>query len=132
MANVINFNPEYPDIFLGIKEKAGTFPNDKGEDVSFHNFLIGVALHDVEIDSNTVSCCGYEALGFVNADGKLKDKSKVKAEDMARIFGCEIFSAEQLEEKKFQNCEVLFDKKGNIKRITFEEPLINTVKPAKK
>lgn len=131
MANVYNPNPQYPDLFLGAVENAGTFPNDKGEDVNFHYFLVDIALSDREITSNTVSSCGLECLGFAKTtvEGKTKftDKRKIKAEDMASIFGCEIFTAEQLNDKKFQNCEVLWDKSGNIKRITFEEPLVKTV-----
>ena len=122
MANTITFNPDYPDIFLGIKEKAGTFPNEKtGEEVKFHNFIISAALREVYEDSNTVSFAGFENLGFVNIGGKSVDKSKIKAEDVARVFGLnEVFSCEQFKEFIGRNCEILFDKKGNIKRITFE------------
>lgn len=131
MANVYNPNPQFPDLFLGCVENAGSFPNEKGEDVKFHYFLIDVALSDREITSNTVSSCGLECLGFskTTVDGKTKfiDKRKIKADDVSAVFGCEIFSAEQLNDKKFQNCEVLWDKNGNIKRITFEEPFIKTV-----
>ncbi len=121
MNNTITFNPDYPDIFLGIKEKAGTFPNEKGEEVSFHNFFISAALREVEEDSNTVSFTGFENLGFVNVGGKLTDKSKIKAEDVARVFGLnEVFNCDQFKDFVGRNCEILFDKKGNIKRITFE------------
>ncbi len=120
--NTITFNPDYPDIFLGIKEKAGTFPNEKtGEDVKFHNFIISAALREVEEDSNTVSFCGFENLGYVNIGGKPVDKSKIKAEDVARVFGLnEVFNCDQFKDFVGRNCEILFDKKGNIKRITFE------------
>ena len=120
--NTITFNPDYPDIFLGIKEKAGTFPNEKtGEDVKFHNFIISAALREVEEDSNTVSFCGFENLGYVNIGGKSVDKSKIKAEDVARVFGLnEVFNCDQFKDFVGRNCEILFDKKGNIKRITFE------------
>lgn len=119
--NNITFNPDYPDIFLGIKEKAGTFPNDKGEEVSFQNFFISAALREVEVDGNTVSYAGFENLGFVNVNGKLTDKSKIKAEDVARVFGLnEVFNCDQFKDFIGRNCEILFDKKGNIKRITFE------------
>lgn len=131
MANVYNPNPQFPDLFLGCVENAGSFPNEKGEDVKFHYFLIDVALSDREITSSTVSSCGLECLGFskTTVDGKTKftDKRKIKADDVSAVFGCEIFSAEQLNDKKFQNCEVFWDKNGNIKRITFEEPFIKTV-----
>ena len=124
MANVINFNPDYPDVFLGLVENAGSFPNDKGDEIGYHNFLIDVALRDREITANTVSFCGFEALGFVRTtvEGKTKfsDKRKVKSDDISKIFGVNITTAEQLKDKAFQNCEVLFDKNGNIKRITFE------------
>lgn len=132
MANVYNPNPQFPDLFLGCVENAGSFPNEKGEDVKYHYFLIDVALGDREITSNTVSFCGLECLGFskTTLDGKTKftDKRKVKADDISAIFGTEIFSAEQLNGRIFQNCEVLWDKSGNIKRITFEEPLLKTKK----
>lgn len=132
MANVINYNPDYPDIFLGLVENAGTFPNDKGEEVEYHNFLIDIALRDREITANTVSSCGFESLGFVRTtvEGKTKfsDKRKVKADDISKIFGVNITTAEQLKSKELQNCEVLWDKNGSIKRITFEEPLVTPKK----
>lgn len=120
--NTITFNPDYPDIFLGIKEKAGSFTNEKtGEEVKFHNFIISAALREVEEDSNTVSFAGFENLGFVNVGGKPTDKSKIKAEDVARVFGLnEVFNCDQFKDFIGRNCEILFDKKGNIKRITFE------------
>ena len=120
--NNITFNPDYPDIFLGIKEKAGTFPNEKtGEEVKFHNFIVSAALREVEEDSNTVSYVGFENLGYVSINGKSTDKSKIKAEDVARVFGLnEVFNCDQFKDFVGRNCEILFDKKGNIKRITFE------------
>ena len=120
--NSITFNPDYPDIFLGIKEKAGTFPNEKtGEEVKFHNFIVSAALREVEEDSNTVSYAGFENLGYVSINGKSTDKSKIKAEDVARVFGLnEVFNCDQFKDFVGRNCEILFDKKGNIKRITFE------------
>ena len=132
MPNVYNPNPQFPDLFLGIIESAGKFPNEKtGEEIEFHNFVIDLALSDREVTSNTVSSCGLECLGFVRTtvEGKTKftDKRKIKADDISTIFGMEIFTAEQLKDKVFQNCEVLWDKSGNIKRITFEEPLPKTV-----
>ena len=131
MPNVFNPNPDYPDLFLGITENSGTFPNDKGEEVGYHNFMVDLALGDRETNQNTVSSCGLECLGFskTSVDGKTKftDKRKIKADDISKIFGTEIFTAEQLKDKVFQNCEVLWDKSGNIKRITFEEPLVKTV-----
>ena len=129
MANVINFNPDYPDLFLGMVEKAGSFKDEKTEkEIAFHNFFLSIALRDVEVDSNTVSFCGVENLAFTkDSAGKFVDKRKVKAEDISRIFGTEITTAEQLKDKIFQNCEVLFDKKGNIKRISFEEPVSNSL-----
>lgn len=132
MANEIKSNPQFPDIFLGAVEQAGSFPNDKGEDVKFHNFILDIAVADREVNANTVSSCGFECLGFTRTtvDGKTKftDKRKVKAEDIPRIFGAMITTAEQLKTKVFQNCEVLWDKNGNIKRIMFEEPFKTSVK----
>lgn len=129
MNNTITFNPDYPDIFLGIKEKAGTFPNEKtGEEVKFHNFIVSAALREVEEDSNTVSYTGFENLGYVSINGKSTDKSKIKAEDVARVFGLnEVFNCDQFKDFVGRNCEILFDKKGNIKRITFE-PLDDKLK----
>ena len=131
MPNVYNPNPQYPDLFLGITESSGTFKDTNDKDVSYHNFLIDLALSDRETTSNTVSSCGLECLGFskTSVEGKTKftDKRKIKADDISAVFGTEIFTAEQLKDKVFQNCEVLWDKSGNIKRITFEEPLVKTV-----
>lgn len=136
MANVINRNPQYPDLFLGAVEQAGTFQNDKGEEVKFHYFLLDIALGERDESSNIVSSCGYECLGFAktSVDGKTKftDKRKVKATDIPLIFGMEISSADQLNSKLFQNCEVLWDKNGAIKRITFEEPFPKMVTKATK
>lgn len=126
MPNVINSNPQFPDLFLGASEQSGTIPNEKGEDISYHNFILDIAIADREVNSNTVSSCGLECLGFsrTTVDGKTKftDKRKIKAENVALVFGIEIPNAEFLNTKVFQNCEVLWDKNGSIKRITFEEP----------
>ncbi len=133
MANILNFNPQYPDLFLGAVENAGTFPNEKGEEVAFHNFLLDIALKDREVNSNTVSSCGYECLGItritVEGKSKLKDQRKVKAADISGIFGVEITTAAQLDEKKFQNCRVIWDRSGNIMQILFEEPFRSIAVP---
>ncbi len=127
MPNVYNPNPQYPDLFLGAVENAGTFPNDKGEDINFHYFLVDVALGDRGTNSNIVSFCGFECLGFtktsVYGNTKFNDKRKINADDISKVFGADISTAEQLKDKVFQNCEVLWDKSGNIKRIIFEQPV---------
>ena len=131
MPNVYNPNPQYPDLFLGITESAGTFKDADKNNVSYHNFIVDIALGDRETNQTTVSSCGLECLGFskttVGETTKFTDKRKIKADDISKVFGTEIFTAEQLIDKVFQNCEVLWDKSGNIKRITFEEPLVKTV-----
>mgnify|MGYP001097354606 CR=1 FL=1 len=118
MPNILNPNPQYPDLFLGAVENAGTFPNEKGEEVAFHNFLLDIALKDREVNSNTVS-----------SKSKLKDQRKVKAADISGIFGVEITTAAQLDEKKFQNCRVIWDRSGNIMQILFEEPFHSIAVP---
>ena len=132
MPNVYNPNPQFPDLFLGITESAGTFKDADKKDVSYHNFIVDIALGDRETNQTTVSSCGLECLGFskttVGETTKFTDKRKIKADDISAIFGAEITTSEQLAGKVFQNCEVLWDKKGNIKRITFEEPLLKTKK----
>lgn len=134
MPNILNFNPQYPDLFLGAVENAGTFPNEKGEEVAYHNFLLDIAVRDREVSTNTVSSCGYECLGYVRTtvEGKTKftDKRKVKADDISGIFGVDITTASQLDEKKFQNCQVLWDRKGNISKIIFEEPFRSIAVPS--
>lgn len=133
MPNILNTNPQYPDLFLGAVENAGTFPNEKGEEVAFHNFLLDIALKKREVSDNTVSSCGYECLGFkkttVNGNTKYTDQRKVKAADIAGIFGVEITTASQLDEKKFQNCRVIWDRSGNIEAILFEEPFRSIAVP---
>lgn len=133
MANILNPNPQYPDLFLGAVENAGTFPNTKGEEVAFHNFLLDIALSDREVNSNTISSCGYECLGFkkttVEGNTKFTDQRKVKAADVSGIFGVEITTAAQLDEKKFQNCRVFWDRSGNITQILFEEPFRSIAVP---
>lgn len=136
MPNVYNPNPHYPDLFLGVTESAGDFPNEKtGEIIKYHYFLVDVALGDREISSNTVSSCGLECLGFskTSVEGKTKfqDKRKIKAEDISSVFGAEISTASQLNDKVFQNCEVLWDKSGNIKRISFEQSITAPLKDKK-
>lgn len=126
MPNQITHNPEFPDIFLGAVEQAGSFKNDKDEDVAYHYFLLNIALHDIETNSNTVSSCGYESLGFSKgSDGSFKDKRKVKADDMKSIFGVDIPNCDLLAPFRFQPCEVLWTKNGNIKRIRFEKTLMS-------
>lgn len=135
MPNVYNPNPQYPDLFLGATETAGSFFNDKKEEVKYHYFLVDVALGDRETSSNTVSSCGLECLGFskttVDDKTKFQDKRKIKAEDVSTVFGADISTASQLNDKVFQNCEVLWDKSGNIKRISFEQPVTAPLKDKK-
>ena len=132
MPNVINKNPRYPDIFLGATEQAGTFKNEKGEEVKYHYFLLDIALGNRKSNAGTVSCCGCASLGvvktYVDENVRFSDKRKVKAEDIQSIFGVPIYSAADLEAKVLQNCEVLWDMDGNIKRILFEEPIKQGVK----
>ena len=98
MAETITRNLDYPDIFLGAVENMGTFKNREGQDVSFHNFLLNIAVADLSVTSNTVSACGFECLGYERgADDKLTDKRKVKADDISNIFGMQITSANQLD-----------------------------------
>ncbi len=133
MPNILNPNPQYPDLFLGAVENAGTFPNEKGKEVAFHNFLLDIALSDREVSTNTVSSCGYECLGYtkttVEGKARFKDQRKVKAADISGIFGVEITTAAQLDEKKFQNCRVFWDRSGNITQILFEEPFHSIAVP---
>lgn len=131
MANVVNRNPDYPDIFLGAREDCGEFTVEGStEKRKYHNFILNFALADVATTSNTVSQCGFEVLGMEKKGEVFKDWRKVKADDMVKIFGTEIFTAEQLNDEVFQNCEVVFDRNGNIKRVNFETPL--TAKSLKK
>ncbi len=126
MANVIKANPNFPDIFLGAREEAGTFKTADGEEREYHNFLINVALGDVATTQNTVSYIGSEVLGMEKKGETFKDWRKVKADDMQKIFGTEIFTLDQLLPQVFQNCEVVFDRNGNIRRINFETPITET------
>lgn len=123
MANVVNKNPDFPDIFLGAREDSGTFKNKDGEEVAYHSFILNFALADVVTNKNTVSQCGFEVLGMERKGDDFKDWRKVKADDMAKIFGTQIFTAEQLNSEVFQNCDVVFDRNGNIRRVNFETPL---------
>lgn len=127
MPNVIKANPKFPDIFLGTREDSGKFtPEGGGEERKYHYFILNFALADVATTSNTISQCGYEVLGMEKKGDTFKDWRKVKADDMQKIFGTHIFSAEQLNSQVFQNCEVVFDRNGNIKRVNFENPLPKT------
>ena len=127
MANVVNRNPDYPDIFLGAREDSGTFKNKENEEVAYHSFILNFALADVATTKNTVSQCGFEVLGMERKGDDFKDWRKVKADDMAKIFGTQIFTAEQLDCEVFQNCEVVFDRNGNIKRVNFETPITSAI-----
>lgn len=127
MANVINRNPDFPDIFLGAREDSGEFtPEGSNDKRKYHYFVLNFALADVVTTSNTISQCGYEVLGMEKKGDTFKDWRKVKADDMAKIFGVPIISSEQLNIEVFQNCEVVFDRNGNIKRVNFEIPLIKS------
>lgn len=124
MPNVVNKNPDFPDIFLGAREDCGEFTVEGNtEKRKYHNFVLNFALADVATTSNTISQCGFEVLGMEKKGDTFKDWRKVKADDMSRIFGMEIFTAEQLNDEVFQNCEVVFDRNGNIKRVNFETPI---------
>ncbi len=126
--NVVNKNPDFPDIFLGAREDSGEFAVEGStEKRKYHYFILNFALADVAITSNTVSQCGFEVLGMEKKGETFKDWRKVKADDMAKIFGTQIFSAELLDCEVFQNCEVVFDRNGNIKRVNFETPLTSAV-----
>lgn len=127
MPNVLNSNPNFPDIFLGAREDSGEFTPEGGNDKrKYHYFILNFALADVVTTSNTISQCGFEVLGMEKKGDTFKDWRKVKADDMAKIFGTQILSAEQLNIEVFQNCEVVFDRNGNIKRVNFEIPLIKS------
>ena len=126
MPNVINPNPNFPDIFLGAREDRGEFPVEGGEKRKYHYFVLNFALADVVTTSNTISHCGYEVLGMEKKGDTFKDWRKVKADDMLRIFGTHILSAQHLNSEVFQNCEVVFDRNGNIRRVNFEKPLGKT------
>ena len=128
MANVVNKNPDFPDIFLGAREDSGEF-NVEGSDEKrkYHYFILNFTLADVVTTSTTVSQCGFEVLGMEKKGETFKDWRKVKADDMAKIFGTQIFTAEQLNSEVFQNCEVVFDRNGNIRRVNFETPLTAAV-----
>ena len=126
--NVVNKNPDFPDIFLGAREDSGEFAVEGStEKRKYHYFILNFALADVATTSNTVSQCGFEVLGMEKKGETFKDWRKVKADDMAKIFGTKIFTAEQLDSEVFQNCEVVFDRNGNIKRVNFETPLTAAV-----
>ena len=128
MVNVVNKNPDFPDIFLGAREDSGEFTVEGStEKRKYHYFILNFALADVAITSNTVSQCGFEVLGMEKKGETFKDWRKVKADDMAKIFGTQIFTAELLDCEVFQNCEVVFDRNGNIKRVNFETPLTSAV-----
>ena len=133
MPNQITPNPDYPDIFLGAVEQAGSFPNDKGVEVPYHYFLLNIALHDIDTNGSTVSSCGFQGLGFSKgSDGNFKDRRKVKAEDMRTIFGVDIPNADVLAQFQLQPCEVLWSHNGSIKRIRFEKSLLDDfLKPKK-
>lgn len=127
MPNVINLNPDFPDIFLGAREDSGEFtPKDSNEKRKYHYFILNFALADVATTSNTISQCGYEVLGMEKKGEAFKDWRKVSSDDVSKIFGTQIVSAEQLNVEVFQNCEVVFDRNGNIKRVNFEIPLIKS------
>ena len=84
MANILNFNPQYPDLFLGAVENAGTFPNEKGDEVAFHNFLLDIALKKREVSVNTVSSCGYECLGITRV--LLDIIARHRSSDISNLF----------------------------------------------
>lgn len=93
-------------VFLGIHEKAGEFENDKGEKVSFHNFLVSVS-DETDTNSSTVSSYGTEACQL-----------KIKADDICAVLGVRDLYAEfNAENWLYHEVDVRYDKKGNVKSI---------------
>lgn len=68
MPNILNPNPQYPDLFLGAVENAGTFPNEKGEEVAFHNFLLDIAL----------SCSSVKKKAKINRPNRINRQERAK------------------------------------------------------
>ena len=93
-------------IFLGMHEKAGDFKNDKGEQITFHNFYISVS-SETDANSATVTNYGTEASIL-----------KVKADDICGVFGVRDLYAEfNAENWLYKPVDVRYDKKGNVKSI---------------
>lgn len=126
---MITFNKQKNDIFLGIKEEAGTFQvKDEATgalvDRPFHYFLVCFALSDVPTSQNTVSVCGFDVLGIektgtFNGQPTYKDCHKIQANDISGIFGFDVPNCDVFEDKILKPCNVLFDRKGNISRVIF-------------
>mgnify|MGYP004641216349 CR=1 FL=1 len=93
-------------VFLGIHEKAGDFKNDKGEQITFHNFYISVS-SETDTNSATVSNYGTEASVL-----------KVKADDICGVLGIrDLYSEFNAENWLYHEIDLRFDKKGNVKSI---------------
>lgn len=121
------------DLFLGIREEAGQFDvkDEKTGEVTqrdYHYFLVNIATEDVEVTQNTVGYCGYDLLGIGRNgtnDGKAvyKDWRKISPENMESIFGTIIYSCDQFKRFVGKPCEVFFNRKGNISKVTFPDGL---------
>lgn len=129
------------DLFLGIREEAGSFSvkNDDGSDgeKDYHYFLVNIALEDVQTTQNTVSYVGYDLLG-IDKNGTVGDKPiykdwrKIRPDNMASIFGTEVFNCDQFKSCVLKPCTVYFDKKGNMKHVLFDDGVLPQTVTTKK
>lgn len=121
------------DFFLGCKEKGGEIPNTNPVKV-YHYYLINIALEEMLEDTNDISSCGYDILGLersgYDAEGGVsyKDGRKINAEDMEKIFGFPVDTAERFEPLKFKPCRVIFNRKGKISKVEFAPEIMEEAK----
>lgn len=120
------------DMFMGCKEKAGVIPNTNPEK-GYHHFILNIALEEMLEDTNDVSSCGFDILGLERSgfdsegSASYKDGRKINAEDMEKIFGFPVTSAEALKPFVFKPCRVVFNRKGKISRIEFPPEVIEEI-----
>lgn len=101
--------------FLGFKEKEDDYEitDEKTGQVKsghYHNFIVGLA---EAFEPNEKS-----RIGFIGLEPNIY---KIKADYFPYIFGeqPQTFNPQMLADKTFKPCEVLYDKRGNIKSIRF-------------
>ena len=92
--------------FLGLQEKKGSFTDDNGKLVNYHNMEVSVA--DIPItSSNTVNVYGLEAVVL-----------KVKADNAAAVFGFnDWYSGFNPAQWINKPIDIRFDRKGNLSSI---------------
>lgn len=121
------------DIYVSCDENGGIIP-DSNPEKAYHYFIVNALLEDHIEKANEISHSGYDVLGkeqsgySKDGDAKFNDPRKINAEDMEKIFGFPVDTAERLKPFEMKPCRVIFNRKGQISRIEFSPELLEEAK----